>query len=57
MVQNAVQATREVNIPNRQLTRGEIISLFQEQMHSLKERLNVHDILYLLFTSTSQVLT
>jgi hypothetical protein len=49
MVQNAVWATREVNIPNRQHTRKEIISLFQEQMHILKERLNVRDTLFTLF--------
>ena len=49
MVQNAARATREVNIPNRQHTRKDIISLFEEQMHSLKERLNVRDLLFLLF--------
>ena len=44
MVQIIAQATREVNIPNRQQTQGGIISLFQAQMHSLKERLKVRDI-------------
>ena len=57
MVQNAAQANREVNIPYRQQTRGEIISLFQEQMHSLKERLNVRDILFYYLFSTSQAPT
>jgi hypothetical protein len=51
MVQNAARATREVNIPNRQHTRREIISIFQEQMRSLKERLNVRDTFLLLFIS------
>jgi hypothetical protein len=47
MVQNAARATREVKFPNRQNTRAETISLFQEKMHSLKERLDVRDILLL----------
>jgi hypothetical protein len=44
MIAIAARATRGVEIPDRKMTRKEIIRIFKEQMKALKERLNVRRI-------------
>jgi hypothetical protein len=45
MINVAARATNGVIIPDRKVTREEIIDMFKKQMTALKERLNVSPVM------------